>query len=385
MELYAEVKLEQENREGLRNFFSAFYGDGYDCRSKITYNEKDSEVMSIRIFFDDVPPATTIAAIPEIGKLIYFKTEQSDVPEKVSSQPEYVIEGTMKGEDGEQAKEEPDAGSDDRIKEEPEEAASIQKNNWNDELVAFRSKATSFEELMDMVAVWIQVSDDRRAIFSALMQSALHMEKITWANLLDEMRAKQVPVNTYDKKKLIDAVSDKTGGVSFIKFMKELLNLAKDMKKQESDPIEEQLTLKQPEENKALIELGCMRKHVTINEEYLQFEKELNNIDKGLWLEERVRQALVNSMGYQEAEAAAMELVRYAAALMQMAKVNCDNEKIKKQFQNAMTLRLRLTNIIAYTMEKYGGDGKAVTLNEFLTDFRKVIMTSDELQELEKQ
>lgn len=430
--IYVEVKLEQENRKGFKKFLKAFYGEGYNIESELFYDQKHDDSLAISFVFDDVPPVEAISLIPDIGELICFRTEQEIEDDPYAEADGDKIEteeldakadndGEIKAEELDvetdngdkpnvekldvEVDSDADAKADDkdqeRIEKEPNEKTGDSNEgsvSWMDEFYSILNKSDNKTDFIKAVAEWLELSENRQKLFALFVEFAQDMEQITWAKLETAIVGEEISFNSYDKQKMISAVRAKTGK-QFPKFLKEISEIAKGLpqeQKVEIDAPEEKVKLEvESEEMKAhtktddkMVEMPCFRRGVSsISDEYLKFEKELNDIDKNLWLQERVRQVLVNIMGYREDnnEDLAIGVIRYATALIQQAEPDCDNDEIKANFSNVMILRLQLSNLIDLTLKKYNGTGTiTVTIVEFLTDLRKVIMTSGELAALEK-
>lgn len=411
--IYVEVKLEQENRKGFKKFLKAFYGEGYNIESELFYDQKHDDSLAISFVFDDVPPVEAISLIPDIGELICFRTEQEIEDDPYAEADGDKIEteeldakadndGEIKAEEldvetdnGDKPKVEKldveldsdaDAKADDkdqeRIEKEPNEKTGGSKEgsvSWMDEFNSILNKSDNKTDFIKAVAEWLELSENRQKFFALFVEFAQDMDQITWAKLETAIVGEEISFNSYDKQKMISAVRAKTGK-QFPKFLKEISEIAKGLplpQEVKTDEIEPEDKAKAEDE---IVELSNLRCYVKVSDDFIQFEKKLNNIDKRLCLQERVKQILVlTEYNGNDSD----EILSYVIALMQLPEIDCGAEEIK-QFQNGLKLRLSLTRWVNDNLVKYDGESGKMILSEFLTDLRKVIMTPDELAALEK-
>lgn len=122
---------------------------------------------------------------------------------------------------------------------------------------------------------------------------------------------------------------------------------------------------------KTLVEMPCFRRCLdTITDEYIQFEKELNMVDKDMPLKDRAISVL-RIMDYDEQDGNLVDqLGGYMSTLLKGEIVDSDKA--------TMDSRLRIAKILDDVRMKYLGGEKTVVVSEFLEDLKKVIMTPDE-------
>lgn len=117
--------------------------------------------------------------------------------------------------------------------------------------------------------------------------------------------------------------------------------------------------------------MPCFRRCLdTITDEYIQFEKELNMVDKDMPLKDRAISVL-RIMDYDEQDGNLVDqLGGYMSTLLKGEIVDSDKA--------TMDSRLRIAKILDDVRMKYLGGEKTVVVSEFLEDLKKVIMTPDE-------
>lgn len=442
MEIWVEVILDRDNQRGLKRFFKAFYGEEFDERSKFSYKEQEDGIAAISLIFDEKPPVKIMSAVAGLGKITYHKFDKDKTIRSKTSEsnvrpdPKGEIFGAAENNTSNEAddslafsnKKDMELESTKQEKTEVAEKDSITNGKVIGEIVSLIRSSTDFYVLTEKIVSAMNMPEKLVAPFNAILNLA-YDGKITWKIIFANLEKSNITFNQYLKIRLIDVVKKKTG-MTFFRFLEWLVETFKTYSKaedkkqviEESTKTDEAVVNEKnvscqsetipldlpektevqeaaesiviadlPEESseKTYVELGVIREFIEAAqrrgekidfESFLTFEKNLNEIDKSLSLENRIRKALCS--------------MKFPERLSQDEKLNWINSLVKDLSNrlNAVVMdfpavcdgvnletRCRLSEIISTTLKSFGIVKESVKVSMFLDMIRWIIMTEEEL------
>ncbi len=319
--MYVDVEIQVTDYEKLKEVFRSALVEEFKQQTGILYKE---DVLKLHLFFEEDPAQATIFSMCECGKITYLEynypnTNENDSKEErkteVSTSPQNteITENEGKSVPGKTH--------------EKEVATCPQKSRHEDntvktELEKLSENVSSADEYINKVADFLGIPDKQKPIFAGLVAIYADVKKeskATWENLIIALEKHWIKCNSYDKKLMIDAVTEKLN----IKFLKVVSMLSEILGKINFDdiPKENEQEAKNPEETdnsdsteedqksqnaqeeplrKTATEenqeklFHCMPDHIAgepKSEELMKLEEQIRSINKELPMEEKIKQA----------------------------------------------------------------------------------------------
>ena len=347
MKLVAKVKFKdrEETKNLIRTFFKKFKKD-----SKISI---ENEEAYIEILFDE--PPTEIIEIILKGEEIYFKCEEENTE---MTRRETVEEGTEQTkqetaeEDTEQIEQE--TAEEDTEQTEPETAEKVTEQTERGtkripELEEIKKNCSSYEEFAHAVSIWLEM-DKRQDFFENLILSAKGLKKVRWENIENDLKAKGIKYEEWDKIWCSQRVSKKfQGRVTIMKFIKEIIQY----------------------------DFSSFQKVTTIP----HIDEILSGVDKTQPIEERVKEVLVKMGWNDEDDNEQNVILEIADKAMQLSEMSLEKifEKTNIPEEMQMYARMTFSEFINNYIKKY--DSNKVKVLDFLKDMQRCIIFESEINE----
>ena len=403
--LWAKVKFKQgKNAEHLiRAFFQEFNPEssivvrGIEAKLEIVFRE---------------PPIAIIDAINhcEIIELNYGKNlKEYEEDENAKGKKENDTEQKVKkSENSEQAEQKVTNSENSKLTEQPKKKRGRPSTKNVEptkklkteqtvinipELEEIAKKATSFEHFAELVAEWLEM-DKRKELFANLVIVSADVDKITWKELEEALKCKNVLYTQWDKiwsGKQVSKKLEKYSAtiVTFLnttrKYKEYSFKKAEEhFTKENSNVKETKKTMPNVEEkaeeaidsvvSKPRVKMECMP-------EIKDFEEILASVDKTQPVEERVCYVLramgLNNLNEKEQK----QIVEIASTAVKKEKIAFDIIFVEANLpiEQTMEARMKFSKFVNDFAQKYE-DGKKVKLLTFLSELQKIIMLESEIE-----
>lgn len=287
------------------------------------------------------------------------------------------------------------------------------------EILSIMENTEYFSDLSEQLADALEIPEKMQDFFVYVCNAYQQLNgKATWTALVNMAEKEEITYHTYYRDK-ISAILKKKTGISLMAFLDMILSAFKKTDKIKDEKAEQvyEVSGKCPESaimdssektdvqeaaesiaiadlpeessEKTYVELGVIREFIEAAqrrgekidfESFLTFEKNLNEIDKSLSLENRIKKALCS--------------MKFPERLSQDEKLNWINSLVKDLSNrlNAVVMdfpavcdgvnletRCRLSEIISTTLKSFGIVKESVKVSMFLDMIRWIIMTEEEL------
>lgn len=403
--LWAKVKFKQgKNAEHLiRAFFQEFNPEssivvrGIEAKLEIVFRE---------------PPIAIIDAINhcEIIELNYGKNlkeyeedenakgkKENDTEQKVkksenSEQAEHKVTNSENSKLTEQPKKKRGRPSTKNV--EPTKKLKTEQTVINiPELEEIAKKATSFEHFAELVAEWLEM-DKRKELFTNLVIVSADADKITWKELEEALKCKNVLYTQWDKiwsGKQVSKKLEKYSAtiVTFLNTTRKYKEYS--FKKAEEHFIKENSNVKETKKTMPNVEekteeaidsvVSKPRVKMECMPEIKDFEEILASVDKTQSVEERVCYVLramgLNNLNEKEQK----QIVEIASTAVKKEKMAFDIIFVEANLpiEQTMEARMKFSKFVNDFAQKYE-DGKKVKLLTFLSELQKIIMLESEIE-----
>ena len=403
--LWAKVKFKQgKNAEHLiRAFFQEFNPEssivvrGIEAKLEIVFRE---------------PPIAIIDAINhcEIIELNYGKNlkeyeedenakgkKENDTEQKVkksenSEQAEHKVTNSENSKLTEQPKKKRGRPSTKNV--EPTKKLKTEQTVINiPELEEITKKATSFEHFAELVAEWLEM-DKRKELFTNLVIVSADVDKITWKELEEALKCKNVLYTQWDKiwsGKQVSKKLEKYSAtiVTFLNTTRKYKEYS--FKKAEEHFIKENSNVKETKKTMLNVEekteeaidsvVSKPRVKMECMPAIKDFEEILASVDKTQSVEERVCYVLramgLNNLNEKEQK----QIVEIASTAVKKEKMAFDIIFVEANLpiEQTMEARMKFSKFVNDFAQKYE-DGKKVKLLTFLSELQKIIMLESEIE-----
>ena len=403
--LWAKVKFKQgKNAEHLiRAFFQEFNPEssivvrGIEAKLEIVFRE---------------PPIAIIDAINhcEIIELNYGKNlKEYEEDENAKGKKENDTEQKVKkSENSEQAEQKVTNSENSKLTEQPKKKRGRPSTKNVEptkklkteqtvinipELEEIAKKATSIEHFAELVAEWLEM-DKRKELFTNLVIVSADVDKITWKELEEALKCKNVLYTQWDKiwsGKQVSKKLEKYSAtiVTFLNTTRKYKEYS--FKKAEEHFIKENSNVKETKKTKPNVEekteeaidsvVSKPRVKMECMPEIKDFEEILASVDKTQSVEERVCYVLramgLNNLNEKEQK----QIVEIASTAVKKEKMAFDIIFVEANLpiEQTMEARMKFSKFVNDFAQKYE-DGKKVKLLTFLSELQKIIMLESEIE-----
>jgi len=410
--MYVDVEINVTDYEELKELFRSALVEEFKQQTGILYKDN---VLKLHLFFEKNPAQSTIFPMCECGTITYLKYNYPDTNEN-DSKEERKTEVSTSPRNTEITENE---GKSVPVKTHEKEVATCpQKSRHEDnavkaELEKLSENVSSADEYINKVADFLGIPVKQKPIFAGLV--AIYAEvkkdsKATWENLTFALGKHLIKCNSYDKKLMIDAVTEKLnikflkvvsmlseilGKINFDDIPKESEQEAKNPEEaNNSDNTEDQKSQKAQEEptRKTATEgnqeklFSCMPDPIAgepKNEKLVKLEEQLCSINKELPMEEKIKQAttiLAKALGLRstQIEENIENFIQFTQRSMSNGRnVTFDNEVVNPEGLPENQIRIFIMNWSTIAMNikmmynpNYAEDIKAI---DFLEDLREIL------------
>jgi len=394
--MYVNVEIEVTNSDKINEVLRSIFTNQ---QSGVLY---EKNVLKIRLFYKEDSVQAAIQSICECGTITYLEYNYS-TQNKDSSEEEIKKEVITSSQSTENTEK--------KTPHEEKAATSPQKSEANNvivipELEKLSENVSSADEYINKVADFLGIPDGQKPIFAGLV--AIYPEvkkngKATWENLSNALENHGIRCNSYEKKLMINAVTEKLN-IKFLKVVAMISDVlgkinfdnskateseqeAQNSKEAEnSDSTEKnqkpQDTQKEPPKetdtrrNQEKL-FPCMPDKIAgegENEELVKLEEQLCSIDKTVPMKEKIKQAITILIGQQrlsfKIENDRLEgFIRFTQRALSTESVTFDNDIVNPENlpENAVRIYILYWSTIA---QMYDPNIKAI---DFLENLREVL------------
>lgn len=310
--MHVDVRVNVSDYEKLVKLMRVVLVEEFDSKTGIKIED---DKLYLKLHFDKEPPSQSVYALTDCGTVTYL--EYNFPPENSDDSAEPLSEGEEEAEveatdGGENANEgsgnTPEGKKRTNVPSKPAPTKTTGKVLDIPELHSISSGVSSVDDYLTKVADFLGIPKEKCDTFISLVKIYPQIEKPTWKNIFAALKEQNIKCNTYDKKLMIDAVSDKLG-LPFLKVVSVICRAmgqldfsanAGNNEAASATPTDTAGAAEgEPEggegaANAANKLFPCMPDVAgeEKNEQLLRLELALSSIDKSLPMEERIRAAV---------------------------------------------------------------------------------------------
>lgn len=401
--MYVNVRVDVTDYEKLLELIRAIFVEEFDTKTGIRIEDNK---LFLKLHFEKEPPQQSIYALTECGAVKYL--EYNFPKEKLDDSTKAVSEcGEESGSAGDVENVNESFGDNPEGKEKadvsPEHVPTKLSSKAADklldipELYPISKGVSSVDEYLTKVTDFLGIPKEKCDAFINLVKIYSTLKKPTWKNISDAFKEQNMRFNTYDKKLIIDAVSNKLG-LPFLKVVsficREMAGLdfssndgnTENIEGNATTTIEDETQIGQANGNVPYKLFSCMPDVLgeKKNEQLLKMESALIAIDKSLPMEEKIRIAVTvfsengfNNGVYTNDPDKLKKFIIFTQRAMSGNKVTFAQEVVNPEGATENTIRIHILNWsniaknIAKMYDPY--TSKEIKAIEFLEDLRKIL------------
>lgn len=402
--MYVNVEIEVTNSDKINEVLRSIFTNQ---QSGVLY---EKNVLKIRLFYKEDSVQAAIQSICECGTITYLEYNYSN--QNIDSSEEEIKKEVITSSQSTENTEK-------KTPHEEKAATSPQKSEANNvivipELEKLSENVSSADEYINKVADFLGIPDGQKPIFAGLV--AIYPEvkkngKATWENLSNALENHGIRCNSYEKKLMINAVTEKLN-IKFLKVVAMISDVlgkinfdnskateseqeAQNSKEAEnSDSTEKnqkpQDTQKEPQKetdtrrNQEKL-FPCMPDKIAgegENEELVKLEEQLCSIDKTVPMKEKIKQAITILIGQQrlsfKIENDRLEgFIRFTQRALSTESVTFDNDIVNPENlpENAVRIYILYWSTIARDISKMYDPNieESIKAIDFLENLREVL------------
>ena len=249
-------------------------------------------------------------------------------------------------------------------------------------------KATSFEHFAKLVAEWLEM-DKRQVLFENLVIVAAEADRVSWKELEEALKNREVLYNQWDRIWCTRQVSEKLKDYSvtilaLLSTMAQYKNYSFGNEQSEEENSTEQaivgtITEEPPVQVKEVVSKNRVK--MECMPEIPSFEEVLGSVDKTQPIEDRVKYVLT-AMGWNKKNAQEQhEIFEIANTAVRLGRMSFDIIFLKANIpmESSMKARMTFSKFINDFVKEYGSD-KRVKLLDFLKEMQEIVMYESEIE-----